>query len=142
MTEKTNQALEKSEGHASPQAPPPFLEKWVENQSKEIENRQREIEFQKQSDDHNFEYAKLALHAQENYSEGERSHASRQHTRNLIFFGLMTTFLISFLIYSLHTGKDQVALEIIKAAIFIASGGAGGYALGIRKSQDKNNTKN
>ena len=142
MAEDKNQGLEKSETQPSQQAPPPFIEKWIENQSKEIENRQREIELQKQTDDHNFEYAKLALNAQAEDSESERTHKSQQHTRNLIFIGLMTTALIGFLVYSLHTGKDQVALEIIKAAIFIASGGAGGYAWGVRKSQSKNSTKN
>ena len=136
MPENTNQALEES-GPQSSQQPPPFIEKWIENQSKEIENRQREIELQKQTDDHNFEYAKLALNAKAKDNEDQRTHVSRQHKRNLTFAAIMTAVLIGFLVYSLHTGKDQIALEIIKAAIFIASGGAGGYALGVRKSQVK-----
>ena len=140
MPEGTNQALEKSGSQSSPQ-PPPFIEKWIENQSKEIENRQREIEVQKQTDDHNFEYAKLALSAKAKDNEDERAHVSRQQKRILTFAAIMTGVLIGFLVYSLHTGKDQVALEIIKAAIFIASGGAGGYALGVKKSHEKGDGK-
>ena len=49
----------------------------------------------------------------------------------------MVVAVIGFLIYSLHTGKDQIAFETLKAIILIASGGFGGYAIGTRKSQGK-----
>ena len=111
------------------------IEKWLENQTKEIETRQLEVDLQKQTDNHNFEYAKTALSAQVTDSESQRIHASQQHKRNLIFAGFMALAMISFLVYSLYSGKDQVALELIKGAIFIASGGAGGYALGVRKTR-------
>ena len=112
------------------------IEKWLENQTKEIETRQLEVDLQKQTDNHNFEYAKTALSAQATDSESQRIHASQRHKRNLIFAGFMAAALISFLVYSLYSGKDQVALELIRAAVFIATGGAGGYALGVRKTQN------
>ena len=121
--------------------PPEFIEKWIDNQSKEIETRRREIELRAQTDKNQFEYAKLALNVQANDTKKERDHESKQHSKKLIFAGIMVGALLGFLVYSLHTGKDQVALEILKAAIFIASGGFGGYALGTRQSQDKKTGK-
>ena len=113
------------------------IEKWLENQTKEIETRQLEVDLQKQTDNHNFEYAKTALSAQATDSESKRIHASQRHKRTLIFAGFMAAALVSFLVYSLYSGKDQVALELIKGAILIASGGAGGYALGVRKTREE-----
>jgi hypothetical protein len=49
-----------------------------------------------------------------------------------IFFTLV---LAGFLVYALHTNKDQIALEIIKAIGFIAAGGMGGFAIGRYRSQ-------
>ena len=121
--------------------PPAFIEKWLDNQSKEIENRHRELELRKQTDNNNFEYAKLALDTKADDTRDEREHDSQQHKRILRFAGTMAVVLIGFLIYCLETGKDTFAIEILKAAIFIASGGFGGYALGARQSQDKKTTK-
>ena len=70
------------------------IEKWLENQTKEIETRQLEVDLQKQTDNHNFEYAKTALRAQATDSESERIHASQRHRRNLIFTGFMAAALI------------------------------------------------
>ena len=121
--------------------PSALLEKWIDTQTKEIENKQREIELRKQTDKNQFEYAKLALDAQANDTSEERAHESKQHGRKLIFAGIMAGALIAFLVYSLHTGKDHIVLEILKAIVFLASGGAGGYALGTRQSHDKKTEK-
>jgi hypothetical protein len=48
----------------------------------------------------------------------------------LIFAGVMSILLIAFISYALYLNKDQVALEVLKALIFLFAGGIGGYALG------------
>ena len=140
MTEET-ESVDKAlvEAKSQPTLPLPFIEKWFDNQSQEIKNKQREIDLQKQTDGNNFEYAKLALNAQAKDSQDDRTHLSKRHNRNLTFIGLLVVAMLGFLVYSLHTGKDQIALEIVKAVVFIASGGAGGYALGIIKSKHRTN---
>ena len=59
--------------------PVTVIEKWLDNQSKEIETKQRDIELRKQTDDHNFEYAKFALNAQVDDSKDERGHGSKNN---------------------------------------------------------------
>ena len=59
MTEET-ESVDKAlvEAKSQPTLPLPFIEKWFDNQSQEIKNKQREIDLQKQTDGNNFEYAK------------------------------------------------------------------------------------
>jgi hypothetical protein len=50
-------------------------------------------------------------------------------SRAYLFASVIILAGLSFLGYALHLNKDEIVLEVIKAAIFILAGGAGGYAL-------------
>lgn len=71
-TESADNALVEAKSQSN--LPLPFIEKWFDNQSQEIKNKQREIDLQKQTDGNNFEYAKLALNAQVKDSQDDRTH--------------------------------------------------------------------
>ena len=48
----------------------------------------------------------------------------------------LAVIIIDLLGYSLSLGKDQVVMEVVKAIIFIISGGAGGYAMGQKSGKN------
>lgn len=132
MSTKRNTGLQKPGGQQLDSA---VLEKFLENQSKELDVRTQEINLQQTTEKQSFEYSKLAL---------DKQAVDRQHHREFVrkcrkdsFFFISGVIAVIGLVigYSLWLGKDAIAMEIIKAIIFLLSGGAGGYALG------KNNTK-
>lgn len=110
------------------------IDKFLDNQRHELDIKAKEVELQRTANQHSFEYSKIAL---EKEAADRNTHRAflRQCRRDTYLFVSGLVFLILTIIgYSLWLGKDAIALEIIKAVIFLISGGAGGYALG-RKSK-------
>lgn len=113
------------------------VERLVENQFKEIALRAQELELESQKDTNTLEYSKLALSAQERDREAERT-ASRNRQKDRLGFILAITVIVALLIGgALYLDKDQVALELVKAAILMLAGGAGGY--GLARAQETQN---
>lgn len=122
------------------QLPPAVIEKLVDQKSQEIEVRSREIELEAQKDQHGFEYAQITIDSQLKDRESERQHFRRTQKAALMFLGIVATLFFAFLGYALHTNKDQIVMEIIKAIGFFLAGGAGGYGLATsRKKPEDNN---
>ena len=121
--------------------PTELLEQFLKNQSKELDLRVKELDLQRQADAHNYQYAQSSLDLQAKDRESSRVHLLSSRKTSYIFALIMFVLLAFILCYALYLNKDQIAMEIIKAAIFIISGGAGGYALGkthkTPPSQDK-----
>ena len=117
----------------TPEMGPDLIRQWMNNQAREIEQRHQETQLARQKDQNQFEFAQMALKAQAEDFEKNRIHERKQSATNRIFVTGVLLIVFSFLVYALHTGKDSVALEIIKSVVLIAGGGAGGYALGLRK---------
>lgn len=118
---------------------PELLEQFFLNQAKEIELRQSELSLKKQEDDHGFEFAKAALSAKTTDRNSEREHDQKIQNTRLIFAGAIALVIATLIMYALSIGKDNFAMELIKAVIFILSGGAGGFAIG--KSSHKDSGK-
>lgn len=118
--------------HTAP--PPELIEKFLSIQEQEVAIRQQELAVQQQADANHFEFAKKALDEQVADRERERSH-QREKTKQVCNFSLLIILIIVFFLgFALYRGKDQIALEIIKAAGFFLSGGAGGFFLGKGKA--------
>ena len=131
-------------GEETTEIAPALFKEFLDNQAKELELKSREIDLQKQKDDHAFEFAKTALKTQINDRTQQRSFFLRTKRNGYVFAVIIAFFFIALLITALAMDKDQIALEIIKATIFIVTGGAGGYAIGrLRKisSADSSETK-
>ena len=124
---------------------PELLSQFFQNQAKEIELRQSELNLKKQEDDHSFEFAKGALQAKLADRGSEREHERETLKFRLIFSGVALIAIVGMVIYSLYIGKENFAMEIIKAVIFLLSGGAGGFAIGRTShgdsGKDKKSTK-
>jgi hypothetical protein len=104
--------------------------RFLDLQEKELAARAQEFELRKQSEAHQFEFAKAALSAKVEDGKGERTHQQR---KSLFVFGFILVIVIAILVfmaYALQSGNQQVAMEIIKAITFFLTGGAGGYAVG------------
>lgn len=117
------------------QLTPVTIDQLVSNQGKELELRAKELEFQKQQDDHSFEYGKRALeaHLQDRKEQREYNKGSR---RNFYVLIAVLTFIGAVVVtVALFLNKDAFATEVIKAAAYLAAGYIGGYGIG------KKNTK-
>lgn len=129
-----SESLVRSPDSVPDEAPPKVFAEFLENQSREIEIRAREMELEKQRDDRRFEFAKRALEAQIQDSREQRDFHLKAMRSAYVFTILAGIVFVGLLVTALALNKDQVALEIIKAVIFVATGGAGGYALGKQRT--------
>lgn len=120
---------------------PELLEQIVRNQAKELELRQSELNLKKQEDSNSFEFAKLALSAKTADRKDERANERQAQNTRLIFSAVIALVITTLIIYALSIGKDSFAMELIKAVIFILSGGAGGFAIGKSSHRDSGKEK-
>jgi hypothetical protein len=135
----SNDIVPKSGGNPPPPNNPPspaWFGQFLENQKTELSLKAQELELQKQKDANSFAYAEKALGAQERDRTHERE-CSRKTRKDLYFLVLGIVVIIAALVgVAMWLGKDQVALEIVKAVIYLLSGGAGGYGLGRAKTKN------
>lgn len=109
---------------------PDFFKEFFEQQRKELEIKAGELELRKQEDDHQFEFGRAALEAQRKDRTEQREHAERR-LKTILAFSLGAAVLaVGLLGFALYLDKDAFAVEIVRAAVYVFSGGAGGYALG------------
>ena len=120
--------LEKTEGGGKP-APPLLIERFLENQSKELDLRVQELALGQQKDKNAYQYGKEALAIKAADRRDQRLHERQLRLATYWFLGFLILFLFGLLFYALHLGRDVFAMEIIKAIVFLLSGGAGGYGL-------------
>jgi len=123
-------AVRQNETLANTEVPSNLLKEFLDNQRKELELKGKQFELEKQKDDHAFEWTKNSLDAQIVDRDKERVFHLQGRRILYIFTTVLSALFIGLLIVALIMNKDQVAMEIIKAVIFISSGGAGGYAVG------------
>lgn len=137
-----------------PVIPPPVLPEGltpdifrvlVENQTRELELKAAELSLQKQQDEHGYEFGKAALVAKIEDRKHERQHNLAIRHSAYIFFGVIAFLLAGIIGYSVYANHTEIAMEIIKALVFIGSGAVGGYGVakttGNAKDQDQNKTE-
>ncbi len=122
--------------------PPDLVKTLLENQAKELELKARELALQKQEDDHGFEFGKAAFATKAEDRELQRQHEYkvRRSTYKLVsVIALLITGIVS---YAMYSKNPDIAMEIIKAIVYLAGGGLGGYGFAkageSRPSFDKN----
>jgi hypothetical protein len=119
--------------------PAELIQVFLTNQGKELELKAQELALNQQSDKHSFEYAKTALDASMKDREASRTHSLRQSKTIFLFVFAIFVSGAVFLGFTMYSGKDAIAMEIIKATIFLISGGSGGYAVGRSRKKNKQN---
>jgi hypothetical protein len=113
--------------------PTELIQHFLQNQTKELEIKARELELQKQADVHSFQFSKISLDAQVADRKEARTHSLSSQRTVLLFCFAVIAIICLFLCYAIYSGKDQIAMELIKAIIFLIAGGGGGYAVGRHK---------
>jgi len=117
---------------------PEIISQIVENQSKELELRAQEISIQKQIDNNSLEFSIKALEAQVTDRRLQRDYNKYLNRNHYFFISLLIIAIVTVIIISLYLDKEAIAIEIIKAIVFILAGGIGGYGLGNKKDNGKN----
>lgn len=113
-----------------------LIERFIENQAKEIAVRNSELELEKHRVDAGLNYSHEALAAQERDREAERQ-CSRRSQRDKLIAGLILVLIISaFAAVALYLNKEAVVIEFGKDAVLLLGGGAGGYGLGRRNNKE------
>lgn len=120
-----------------PHVNPALIEKFINVQEKELVIRGQELELKKLNDSNSHEYAKAALDANVTDREAERKNNANILKYGYIFGGAVIFLLVILFVFALFLNKDQIVMEILKAIIFIGSGGISGYALGKKSTNNK-----
>ncbi|WP_126962487.1 hypothetical protein [Xanthomonas arboricola] len=137
----------------NPEKSAELLNRLIESQSKDLEFRTQQldvernkveiehqkVEFEQQKDKNAYDFGIKALAAQAE----DRKHAretSRQEKRDSHRMLTGILIIIAGLVgYALFLDKDQIAMELVKAIVFLSAGAAAGYGLAKKseKSEDK-----
>lgn len=119
-----------------------LIERFIENQAKEIAVRNSEVELEKHRVDAGLNYSHEALAAQERDREAERQCARRGQRDKLIAGLILVVIVCAFASVALYLNKEAVVVEFGKDAVLLLGGGAGGYGLGRRNNkQDRASTQ-
>lgn len=120
---------------SQPAPPPPeLLNKFLDNQTRELSLREQQLVLEQQKDKHAYEFSQKALVIQGEDREKQRAHIGRRQTITYCFSGFIALLVCVVIVFAMLKDKDQVALEIIKLAASFGIGGVGGYAWGQKKS--------
>lgn len=126
-----HQDLELSKETPSPET----INRLLDIQTEELKVKQEEIVLKRQSDQHQYEYAKASLDLQGKDWQDLRRHRQLLITQILRFCTLIVVVIFSFFAYALYLGKDTLVTEIIKALLYAGVSGTGGYYFGKNKSE-------
>lgn len=113
--------------HPGHGASPELIERWLENQNKQIEAKARETELQFQQDNHAFEFGKLSLDAQGRDRIHERTNSRKSQRDKMVFVFAIILVIAVLVAVALFLNKDEIALELVKAVIYVTAGAVGGY---------------
>lgn len=106
---------------------PEQIDQIIANQNLELQVRNREIDLKRQQDAHGFEFGKKALDVQLEDRNLQREHDQKTQKYFYTFISIISVLFVGLLVSAIILDKDQLAMEIVKAAIFLFAGGIGGY---------------
>lgn len=117
--------------------PPEWFEKFLEVQQQELRVRSEEVGVRKTEADHAHEFSIKSLDAEAADRKDEREKKLEEHRnrhRLAILGMIIAAAVLAFLVWQ---GKDKLAEEIVKAAVYVVSAGFGGYAWGKHKGAQR-----
>jgi hypothetical protein len=107
-----------------------------ENEAQALEIRAQEIDFEKQEEEHSFQFSKYTIETQLLNQKAQLSHSVAMQRNAYLFMTVTFTGIVSLIGTALVLNKDSIAVEMIKMIVYIFAGGVGGYGL-----KNTNNTK-
>lgn len=104
-----------------------------ENSLAPFEAHEKDIEFKKQQEDHQFQLAMKAIDAKLANNEQTRSYVDKMHTRVTWLFMFILLCLLIFALGALYLNKEAVLVELFKYVIMACGFGGAGYAVGTKR---------
>lgn len=126
----------RAEAHPTiiPQLSPDVVQQLISNQARELELRASDLALQQQKDNNAFSFGKEALVAKASDLKDQRRHQHWKMVITFCFIGFLVLLTVALIAYAMHSGKDAMATEIIKAVIYVGGGAVGGYGIGRSRS--------
>lgn len=90
--------------------------------------------------ENNHEYSLRLLDAQLVDRQRDREHQRSTNISSSVIVGFLSFLLTAAICYALYLNKDQLVMELLKAVLFLVTGGVGGYSLKVVR--DKSDTPN
>jgi hypothetical protein len=115
---------------------PDLLRRVLDNQANDILTRQREQDLREREINNAHEYALRLLDAQLADRQREREHQKQTNTNGCLFGSFLFLLFAAAICYTLYLNKDQLVLEFLKAALFLLTGGLGGYSFKVVKDRN------
>lgn len=114
-----------------------IVDKFLTNQGKELQLKTQELEFQKQKDNHAFQFASESLKAKMQVHGADRTHQQRILTIQACTVAFLALTVGGIVTAAIFKGMETIAIEVVKAVAYIATGALGGYGYGRIGSRDK-----
>jgi len=135
-----NKQLPKQDKSEMSMSTPDLVKTFLDNQTQELEIKAKQLALQKQEDDHGFEFGKAALAAKSADRNLQREHDLKSQIYTYALIGVIVSFIFGIIFYAMYSGNKDIAMEIIKAIVYLAGGGLGGY--GVAKAGTPKNSSN
>jgi hypothetical protein len=120
---------------------PDLVENFLNNQAKELELKATQLSLQKQGNDNGFEFGKAALKAKAEDRNLQRKHDLKIKVYTYQFIGIIILLIAGIVFYAMYSDNKDIAMEIIKAIVYLVGGGLGGYGAA-KASESKFSTEN
>jgi len=108
---------------------PDIFKQLLENQSVDLLIRQQDQEIKKREIENSHEYALKVLEAQLVDRQREREQTKSTLSTSGCIISVITLFIVAGICYALYLNKDQLVIEVVKAIVYIITGGLGGYSI-------------
>jgi multidrug efflux pump subunit AcrA (membrane-fusion protein) len=102
------------------------IQNFIEAQLEDAKVRERELDIRERELELNKEQAKASIDAQIEDRKHQREHFDRIHQRKQRYGIALIVLVLLFLGFLVYAGEQEIALELIKLAVF----GGGGYYAG------------
>lgn len=120
----------------APRVDPELIRTFLEVQSKELAIREKELAVELKEVDVNAAQAEIAIKAQLQDRQGERTHTQNLFTQSLYAAGFLLLVIAGLTIYAFHIGKEQQIIMIVREIFLVVVSLFGGFQWG--KSAQKN----
>jgi len=122
-----------------PQPPlsPEIVRDLVKVGVEQIRIKQQELDLEEKESQRQYDFAKEALTVQAEDRRDSRRFRRKRDLDKYIFAGCIVALVVILIFALSYTGKDEIAKEIVKLALYYSAGGLSGYGLSkIRNRRD------
>ncbi|MBO5493472.1 MAG: hypothetical protein II965_05560 [Pyramidobacter sp.] len=125
--------LQQSQENEVWQPTPEQFNRFLENQTREFDLREKELTLRQQQDKRGFEYAQKTLEAQAADLHNAREHEILKQRNTFYFSGAVVLFVLVFMAFALFIGQGEFVKDVAKMIFVFAAGAVSGFQYGKNK---------